>query len=58
MEASSGWYRYDIAFTIPIDDDGTVRRNAYQATAVVRIKEDKLYLYDIINIKKEASTPL
>ncbi len=28
------------------------------ATAVVRIKDDKLYLYDIINIKKEASTPL
>lgn len=46
-----------IAFTIPIDDVGAVRRNAYQATAVVRIKEDKLYLYDIINIKK-ASTPL
>ena len=57
-DASGGWYRYDVAFTIPIDDAGTVRRNAYQATAVVRIKEDKLYLYDIINIKKEASTPL
>ena len=57
-EASGGWYRYDVAFTIPIDDAGTMRRNAYQATAVVRIKKDKLYLYDIINIKKEASTPL
>ena len=57
-EASGGWYRYDVAFTIPVDDAGTVRRNAYQATAVVRIKKDKLYLYDIINIKKEASTPL
>ena len=57
-EASGGWYRYDVAFTIPIDDAGTVRRNAYQATAVVRIKEDKLYLYDILNIKKEANTPL
>ena len=57
-EASGGWYRYDVAFTIPIDNAGTMRRNAYQATAVVRIKKDKLYLYDIINIKKEASTPL
>ena len=57
-EASDGWYRYDVAFTIPIDDAGTVRRNAYQATAVVRIKKDRLCLYDIINIKKEASTPL
>ena len=57
-EASSGWYRYDVEFTIPVDDAGTMRRNEYQATAVVRIKKDKLYLYDIINIKKEASTPL
>ena len=57
-EASGGWYRYDVAFTIPVDDAGAVRRNTYQATAVVRIKKDKLYLYDIINIKKEASTPL
>ena len=57
-EASGGWYRYDVSFTIPVDDAGTVRRNAYQATAVVRIKKDRLYLYDIINIKKEASTPL
>ena len=57
-EASGGWFRYDVAFTIPIDDAGAIRRNAYQATAVVRIKKDKLYLYDIINIKKEASTPL
>ena len=57
-EASGGWYRYDVAFTIPVDDAGAARRNTYQATAVVRIKKDKLYLYDIINIKKEASTPL
>ena len=57
-EASGGWYRYDVAFTIPIDDVGNIRRNAYQATAVVRIKKDKFYLYDIINIKKEASMPL
>lgn len=52
-EASGGWYRYDVALTVPVDDAGTVRRNAYQATAVVRIKKDKLYLYDIINIKKK-----
>ncbi len=38
---------------IPIDDAGTMRRNAYQATAVVRIKKDMLCLYDIINIKKK-----
>lgn len=56
-EASGGWYRYDVGFTIPVDNAGILRRNKYRATAVVRIKEDKLYLYDIINIKKEASTP-
>ena len=58
IEASGGWYRYDIGFTIPVNDAGTIRRNAYRATAVVRIRENKLYLYDVINIKKEASTPL
>lgn len=58
IEASGGWYRYDIGFTIPVDDAGTIRRNVYGATAVVRIRENKLYLYDVINIKKEASTPL
>lgn len=52
-EASGSWYRYDVAFTIPVDDARTVRKNAYQAIAVVRIKKDKLYLYDIINIKKK-----
>jgi len=50
--ASGGWYRYDVGFTIPIEDSGNIRKNVYQATAVVRIKEDKLYIYDIINIKK------
>lgn len=44
--------------TIPVENDGNMTQNKYSATAVVRIKDDKLYLYDIINIKKEASTPL
>lgn len=57
-EASGGWYRYDVGFTIPIEEAGNLRRNVYRATAVVRINTDKLYLYDIVNIKKEASTPL
>lgn len=57
-EASGGWYRYDVGFTIPVEHNGELRKNAYIGTAVVRIKDDELYLYDIINIKKEASTPL
>ena len=57
-EASGGWYRYDVGFAIPIENNGQRKKSSYVATAVVRIKADKLYLYDIINIKKEASTPL
>jgi len=57
-EASGGWYRYDVGFTIPVEHNGESRRKAYIGTAVVRTKGDKLHLYDIINMKKEASTPL
>jgi hypothetical protein len=57
-EANGGWYRYDVGFIIPVEHNGTAAQNRYLATAVVRIKDGKLYLYDVINIKKEASTPL
>ncbi len=57
-DASGGWYRYDVGFTVPVECNGEKRRNNYIATAIVRIKGKKLYLYDIVNIKKEASTPL
>ena len=57
-EASGGWYRYDTGFSIPVNNEGIIRKNLYRATLIVRIKGKKLYLYDIINIKKEASTPL
>ena len=57
-EANGGWYRYDVRVIIPVEHNGNMTQNRYSATAVVRIKDEKLYLYDIINIKKEASTPL
>ena len=57
-EAGGGWYRYDVSFSIPVEHNGEFRRNSYIGTAVVRIKDNELFLYDIINIKKEASTPL
>ena len=57
-EASGGWYRYDVGFVIPVNQNGKLVKNWFIATAVVRIKANKLFLYDIINIKKEASTPL
>ena len=36
----------------------TARLNIFKATLVVKINENGLFLYDIIDIKKEASTPL
>ena len=59
--ARFGWYRYDSRFALPIfDDDGEVLRyNVFHVELVIRHAMDrKLYLYDIINIKKETSTPL
>ena len=54
--ARFGWYRYDSRFALPIfDDDGEVLRyNVFHVELVIRyVMDRKLYLYDIINIKKE-----
>ena len=59
-DAKYGWYRYDTRFALPIYNDfGYLERyNVFYATLIVRHSEDnKLYLYDVINIKKESSTP-
>lgn len=59
--ARFGWYRYDSRFALPVyDDSGEVLRyNVFRVELVIRHAEDKkLYLYDILNIKKETSTPL
>ena len=53
--AKLGWNRYDIKFLFPLrNEEGEfIDMTEYKATCVVRISEDnKLYLYDIINIKK------
>lgn len=57
--AGKGWYRYDTYFRVPVqaENEKEVRWNFFVATMVVRINDQGLYLYDIINIKKEASTP-
>ncbi len=61
-DAMYGWYRYDIRFALPVYDDKTgkvVRYNIYSANMLVRHAEDeKKYLYDILAIKKETSSPL
>ncbi len=58
--ASRGWYRYDTRFAIPVKESGNggQRQNIFRGTLIVRGTDHGLYLYDMINIKKEASTPL
>lgn len=61
-DAKFGWYRYDVRFALPVYNDrtGNVERyNIYKAVMLVRHAEDeKKYLYDILEIKKETSSPL
>ena len=61
-DAKLGWYRYDIRFSLPVYDDKTgkvARHNIYSASMLVRHADDgKKYLYDILAIKKETSSPL
>lgn len=60
-KARNGWYRYDTRFGIPVYDElGEIERyNIFRARMLVRCDENnKLYLYDIVQIKKETSTPL
>lgn len=58
--AKYGWYRGNICFAIPVCDnaDQIVGFNVYRGTMIFRHDKDrKIYLYDLINIKKEPSTP-
>ena len=59
-DASQGWYRYDTYFIVPVkgSDEMVERKNVYGATLVVRKTEQGMFLYDMINIKKEANMPL
>lgn len=58
-DASGGWYRYDTYFEIPVkgSEEKIERLNRYRATLVVRKTSKGLFIYDILDIKKEASTP-
>ena len=61
-DAVCGWYRYNIRFALPVYDDKTgkvARHNIYSASMLVRHANDgRKYLYDILAIKKETSSPL
>ena len=59
-KAQKGWYRYDTWFGIPVyDSDGILEKYyIYLAKMLVRCdKNGKLYLYDLVRIKKETSGP-
>lgn len=53
-----GWYRYESRFALPVyDERGNVERyNVFHALMLMRhAKDGKMYLYDIMEIKKETS---
>lgn len=59
--AKYGWYRYDTRFALPRynSDNELDGYNIFKGRLIVRHDEDdKLYLYDILRIKKETSRPL
>jgi len=58
--AKYGWYRYDSRFALPVYINGEIERyNIFCAEVLIRHDNNgRLYLYDIVNIKKETSTPL
>lgn len=62
IDAKYGWYRFTPRFALPIsnNDTGKVERfNIYRIEMLIRHAADgNLYLYDMVNIKKETSTPL
>lgn len=60
-KAKYGWYRYDTRFAIPkYNNEGELAGyNIFKGRLVIRhAQDDKLYLYDILRIKKETSEPL
>lgn len=58
--AEEGWFRYDTYFSMSVQGSGEkkARVNRFAATLIVRKTTKGMFLYDMINIKKEASTPL
>ncbi len=59
VDASEGWYRYDIFFSLPAqgENEERARKNIFRGTLIVRRNVKGNELYDIVNIKKEASKP-
>ena len=58
-DAKYGWYRYESRFALPVlgKDVEVERYNVFHVAMIIRHGEDnKKYLYDIMNIKKEMSS--
>ncbi len=54
-----GWYRYESRFALPVFSESgeIISYIVFDVIMVVRhAKDGKMYLYDIMNIKKETST--
>lgn len=61
IDGANGWYHYESRFGLSVySENGEVERyNVFHVYMIVRHdKNGRKYLYDIINIKKETSTPL
>lgn len=57
-DAGFGWYRYESRFALPVfDETGEIKRyNVFHVIMLIRhAKDGKMYLYDILEIKKETS---
>ncbi|MDY5957507.1 MAG: hypothetical protein SPJ22_10300, partial [Frisingicoccus sp.] len=61
IDAKFGWYRFTTRFALPVycNESGEVERfNVFRIEMLIRHAADgNLYLYDMVNIKKETSTP-
>lgn len=58
QDAKYGWYRYESRFALPVFDENreVERYNVFHVLMLMRYAKDgKLYLNDIIAIKKETS---
>ena len=61
VDAKFGWYRFTTRFALPVynSNSGELERwNIFRIEMLIRHAADgNLYLYDMVNIKKETSTP-
>lgn len=57
----NGWYRYDTRLALPVYNDlrELERYNIFKLRMLIRVdSEEKAYLYDFVQTKKETSSPL